>query len=107
MTWEELSKADPQELFEMSEKFVTQFQPIELDNSFTIGMAAHGNCLTTLFALRALFASVTGSFNLILVDDASPDETYSLLSLLRNIIQIQDCSALNEIRNIAEVSTPY
>lgn len=81
MTWEELYKADPQELFEMPEKFIAQFQPVELDNSFTIGMAAHGNCSTTLFALRALFASVTGSFNLILVDDASPDETYSLFEL--------------------------
>jgi GT2 family glycosyltransferase len=38
-------------------------------------MAAHGNSATTRQALEALFASATGNFELILVDDKSPDDT--------------------------------
>ncbi len=38
-------------------------------------MAAHGNSATTQKALDALFSSATGDFELILVDDKSPDDT--------------------------------
>lgn len=82
MTWEELEHADPVELLRMSEEFTACFPPLLLDETVTIGMAAHGNITTSLFALRALFASVSGNFELILVDDASPDETGKLFELV-------------------------
>lgn len=43
--------------------------------SLSVGMAAHGNARTTRRALDSLFASTTGDFELLLVDDASPDGT--------------------------------
>lgn len=49
--------------------------PVALTPSVSIGMAAHGNSRTTRQALDALFASATGDFELILVDDRSPDDT--------------------------------
>ena len=49
--------------------------PLRLSPSFSIGMAAHGNSRTTRKALDALFSSTTGDFELILVDDRSPDDT--------------------------------
>lgn len=49
--------------------------PLRLTPSLSIGMAAHGNSRTTRKALDALFASATGDFELILVDDTSPDDT--------------------------------
>jgi GT2 family glycosyltransferase len=48
--------------------------PVPLTASTSIGMAAHGNARTTRTALDALFASAGGDFELILVDDASPDD---------------------------------
>ncbi len=76
MTWQELE--DAAELLLMPPEFSRSFPPIELDDSITIGMAAHGNVETTTHALRAMFASVTGRFELILVDDASSDDTLLL-----------------------------
>jgi GT2 family glycosyltransferase len=49
--------------------------PVRLTESVSVGMAAHGNSATTRQALDALFASATGNFELILVDDQSPDDT--------------------------------
>ena len=49
--------------------------PVRLTESVSLGMAAHGNSATTRQALEALFASATGNFELILVDDKSPDDT--------------------------------
>jgi len=49
--------------------------PVQLTESVSIGMAAHGNSATTRQALDALFASATGNFDLILIDDKSPDDT--------------------------------
>jgi GT2 family glycosyltransferase len=43
--------------------------------AMSVGMAAHGNSRTTRRALDALFASVPHNFELILVDDKSPDDT--------------------------------
>lgn len=85
MTWEELEAADPFELLTMSAGFIRQFPPVAVDGTLTIGMAAHGNILTTLFALRAILASVTGDFELILVDDASPDETGKLFEMVSRV----------------------
>lgn len=85
MTWEELETTDPFELFFMGENFVSQFQPVKVDETLTIGMAAYGNIQTTLFALRAILASVCGNFELILVDDASPDETCKLFELVSKV----------------------
>lgn len=50
-------------------------RPVSLDSRVSVGMAAHGNSGTTQKALEALFASAQGDFELILVDDASPDDT--------------------------------
>src|SRR5712671_3956102 len=44
----------------------------------TIGMAAYGNARVTSFALECLFAAASGDFELILVDDNSPDHTLDL-----------------------------
>jgi GT2 family glycosyltransferase len=49
--------------------------PLRLTPSVSIGMAAHGNSRTTRQALDALFSSATGDFELLLVDDTSPDDT--------------------------------
>lgn len=85
MTWEELEAADPVDLLTMSPDFVCQFPPVVVDQTLTIGMAACGNIQTTLFALRAVLASVSGDFELILVDDASPDETGKLFELVSRV----------------------
>jgi predicted O-linked N-acetylglucosamine transferase (SPINDLY family)/GT2 family glycosyltransferase len=82
MTWEELDKADPAELLLVSSDLGEAFPPLKLDSSVTIGMAAHGNFDITLFTLRALLASVSGEYELILVDDASPDLTGKLFELV-------------------------
>lgn len=50
-------------------------RPVALTESISIGMAAHGSAAMTYKALDALFASASGDFELILVDDASPDDT--------------------------------
>ena len=51
------------------------YKRVKLDQSVSIGMAAHGNAEVTKAALNYLFSSVQGDFELILVDDASPDDT--------------------------------
>jgi len=85
LTWEELEKADPSALLTMPPVFTSQFPSVEANGSLTIGMAAHGNIQTTIFALRAILASVRGDFELILVDDASPDETGKLFELVSKL----------------------
>lgn len=49
--------------------------PLRLTSSVSIGIAAHGNSRTTRRALDALLSSAAGDFELILVDDKSPDDT--------------------------------
>jgi glycosyltransferase involved in cell wall biosynthesis len=44
-----------------------------LEGDITIGMSAYGNAETTRLALSHLFQSGQGDFELILVDDCSPD----------------------------------
>jgi GT2 family glycosyltransferase len=70
--------------FDIQERIVTQlkerlpelstFERVLLPDSLTIAMSAYGNAATTLNALGALFQSATGDFELILVDDCSPDQ---------------------------------
>ena len=49
-----------------------------LGSDVTIGMAAHGHAEITEKALQSLFLSAEGTFELILVNDCSPDNTLSL-----------------------------
>ncbi len=55
-----------------------KIQKVRLDDDVTIGMSAFGNYQTTLEALNALFYSAEGDFELLLIDDCSPDNTLSL-----------------------------
>src|SRR5262249_32879304 len=57
-----------------------QYRRYRLGPEVSIGMSAYGNAATTRRALEALFASAEGDFELLLVDDCSPDnrETRSL-----------------------------
>jgi protein O-GlcNAc transferase len=59
-------------------KPLTGFPRVGLNSDITIGMSAHGNHVTTLSALNALFLSIEGEYELILVDDCSPDQTLDL-----------------------------
>lgn len=59
-------------------KPLAAFPKVSLNSDITIGMSAHGNYGTTLSALNSLFLSVEGDFELILVDDCSPDQTLNL-----------------------------
>ena len=52
----------------------THHQPIRLDESISIGIAAYGNAETTRRCLEALFRSSEGNYELILINDNSPDE---------------------------------
>ncbi|HEY3308660.1 MAG TPA: glycosyltransferase [Desulfuromonadaceae bacterium] len=54
------------------------FPRLLLSSEVTIGISAHGNHETTLKALNALFLSVEGDYELILVDDCSQDQTPDL-----------------------------
>ncbi len=57
---------------------MNQYRKVVLGPDVTFGMSAFGNYQTTQEALSALFSSVEGDFELILVDDCSPDDTRSL-----------------------------
>lgn len=50
------------------------FPRTELGRDITVGMSAYGNHETTQIALQQLFNSAAGDFELILVDDCSPDK---------------------------------
>jgi GT2 family glycosyltransferase len=53
-------------------------EKMRLGGDVTVGMSAYGNYQTTSEALNALFNSAEGEFELLLVDDCSPDDTLSL-----------------------------
>jgi len=53
--------------------------------ALSVGMAAHGNAETTRQALEALFASASGDFELLLVDDKSPDDTLEVFLEARRL----------------------
>lgn len=56
-----------------------------LSKDVTIGMSAFGNYQTTSEALHALFSSAEGNFELLLVDDCSPDDTLSLFMKAKRV----------------------
>lgn len=47
---------------------------VHLGADISIGMSAYGNAATTRMALHALFDAAEGDFELLLVDDCSPDQ---------------------------------
>lgn len=47
--------------------------PLQLDKSITIGVSAYGNLENTRVCLQAILHSAQGDYELILVDDCSPD----------------------------------
>jgi GT2 family glycosyltransferase len=49
------------------------YAPVVLGEDVSIATAAHGNVQTTRHCLDALFQSAAGSYELILIDDCSPD----------------------------------
>lgn len=49
--------------------------PVHLGDDITVGMAAYGGQEVTRVAIECLLASAEGDFQLLLVDDASPDAT--------------------------------
>lgn len=53
---------------------VQRFEKVHLDKTVTVGMSAYGNASIALIALRALFNAAHGDFELLLVDDCSPDQ---------------------------------
>jgi GT2 family glycosyltransferase len=53
-------------------------QPIILDQSISIGIAAYGNAEVTRRCLEALFRSTRGDYELILINDNSPDAGLTL-----------------------------
>ncbi len=53
-------------------------QIIPADGVLSIGVAAHGNVAITEECLKSIFASVAGDFELLLIDDASPDDVLPL-----------------------------
>ena len=57
---------------------LVSFPRVWLGSEVTIGISAHGNHVTTLKALNALFLSVEGEYELILVDDYSQDQTLDI-----------------------------
>jgi len=61
-----------------SESCLSGYPRIKLGKDITIGMSAYGNYKTTRDALTALFLSIEGDYELILVDDCSPDSTLDL-----------------------------
>jgi predicted O-linked N-acetylglucosamine transferase (SPINDLY family)/GT2 family glycosyltransferase len=67
---------EPDSIF--PESCLSGYPRIQLGKDITIGMSAYGNYETTRDALTALFLSIEGDYELILVDDCSPDSTLEL-----------------------------
>jgi GT2 family glycosyltransferase len=57
-----------------------KFLPLNVDDKLTIGISAYGNAATSRRCIEAVLKSLRGNFELLLVDDCSPDngETLSL-----------------------------
>ena len=53
-------------------------EKVHLGDDVTIAMSAYGNYQTTKYAIDAIFCSTQGDFELMLVNDCSPDDTLSL-----------------------------
>jgi GT2 family glycosyltransferase len=57
---------------------ISPLEKVVLGSDITVATAAYGNYQTTKFALDALFSSAEGDFELMLINDCSPDNTLSL-----------------------------
>ena len=57
-----------------SQSAATHFGRVSLGSKVTVGISAYGNDETTRTCLECLFLSCTGDYELLLVDDCSPDE---------------------------------
>jgi GT2 family glycosyltransferase len=62
------------ENLQSSQSAVTDFERVPLGKKVTVGIAAYGNYETTRTCLECLFLSCTGDYELLLVDDCSPDQ---------------------------------
>lgn len=60
------------------ESALSGYPRIQLGPDISVGMSAYGNSKTTREALTALFLAVEGDYELILVDDCSPDSSLDL-----------------------------
>ena len=58
----------------MVDPTVGHFPKVHLDASVTVGISAYGNANIALIALRALFNAAQGDYELLLVNDCSPDQ---------------------------------
>lgn len=67
--------------FQFPVKTLARYPRVWLGNEVTIGISANGNHETTLKALNALFLSVEGDYELILVDDYSQDQILDLFCM--------------------------
>jgi len=79
-------------------------ESISLDESISIGVSAYGNHETTKHCLRAILDGFSGDYELILVDDCSPDGgliSDLFLRLLKSI-KIQKFTGSTKIWNTAE-----
>lgn len=53
-------------------------EPLEVDRRLTIGVSAYGNSIASRHCLQAILQSLRGDFELLLVDDCSPDSGKTL-----------------------------
>jgi GT2 family glycosyltransferase len=79
------------------------YSALEVDETLTVGIAAYGNQAMTKRCLEALFTSLKGNYELILIDDNSPDEG-ATLSLLRDAQAAHDNSKVFSFQTNQEYS---
>ena len=79
---------------------VMRFERVALSRRITIAMSAYGNAPTTLIALRALFNSAEGDFELILVDDCSPDGGQTLRLFVQAATEHSNTRVFSFSRNL-------
>src|SRR3974390_1200548 len=64
---------DPMPMTQFKDAIRSEGERVVLGPEITIGTAAYGNADTTRICLDSLFRSATGDYELILIDDCSPD----------------------------------
>ena len=73
----------PSSMIKLSSPTLAEHPKAELGPDVTVALPAYGDYATTLTALQSLFLSAEGDFEVLLVDNGSPDE--SLRTLLRQV----------------------
>ncbi len=66
-------------MIKLQENNLLHHEKMELGEDVTIAMPAYGNYAATVSALQSLFLAARGNFELLLVDNASPDPAVSQL----------------------------